>query len=217
MLRRSVPLTVNGITAAVQSQPTMPVIDGEVVYEGIMDGWNPPSVQCVAFWTCILNGAAGHTYGAEGIWQFNSTHEDYGFSPVGFLKDETPWQVAYKFPGSKQLGIGKKFLQRYEWWRLEPHSEWVVPHWHKGDYELPYAAGIPGELRITFLPWQVSIIHPPKIVNLDPGVPYRAFSFCPRNAAERTIGDVTPDADNSWTIPMQPTSEQWLVVLEKKA
>jgi len=216
-LTRALPLTVEAMTAAVRLDPPMPVIDGEVVYEGNMGGWNCPPTQRWAFWTCILNGAAGHTYGAGGLWNANSYDHLYGLSPAGFRKDIQSWQEAYQLPGSKQLGIGKAFLMRFPWWRLEPHSEWVEPHWSKEDYELPYAAGIPGELRIIFLSQQVPRTNPLKVVAFEPGVNYRAFSFCARTGEEHQIGDVAPAADDSWTIPISPTAEQWLVVLEKKA
>jgi hypothetical protein len=29
------------------------------------------------------------------------------------------------YPGSTQLGIGKKLLEQYPWHRFEPHPEWV--------------------------------------------------------------------------------------------
>ena len=46
-------------------------------------------------------------------------------------------------PGSAQLGLAKRLLERYEWWRFEPHPEWAEPHWTKENYSAPYAAGIP--------------------------------------------------------------------------
>ena len=45
-------------------------------------------------------------------------------------------------PCSTQVGMAKKLLMRYEWWRLEPHPEWVEPHWTARDYLQAY--GRPG-------------------------------------------------------------------------
>ena len=53
------------------------------------------------------------------------------------------------FPGSRQVGLGKRVLERYPWWRFELHPEWVS---HVGEgyfkpiesYIRPFAAGIPG-------------------------------------------------------------------------
>jgi hypothetical protein len=40
--------------------------------------------------------------------------------------------------------------------------------------------------------------------------------FDPRTGKEHPIGEVTPDTEGSWTSPITPTFEQWVIVLEKK-
>ncbi len=47
------------------------------------------------FWTCMLSGAAGHTYGANGIWQLNRRDPPYGKSPMGAPMD--------RFPGTRRM------------------------------------------------------------------------------------------------------------------
>ena len=85
-----------------------PVLVGEVTYEGHMMT-NGPDIQRFMFWSSMLNGAAGHTYGAGGIWQMNSETER------GAEYEFTPWSEAMKLPGSTQLGLGKKLLEKYPW------------------------------------------------------------------------------------------------------
>ena len=113
--------TVAKVTAHYSKTPPMPVLVGEVVYEGHMMT-NGPEMQRFMFWSCLLNGAAGHTYGAGGIWQMNSETER------GAEYEFTPWFEAMQLPGSAQLGLAKKLLEEYPWWRFEPHPEWVEPH-----------------------------------------------------------------------------------------
>ena len=196
--------------------PPMPVLDSEVTYEGHMMS-NREDVQRYMFWTCMMNGAAGHTYGAGGMWQMNSE------TARGSTYEFTPWFTAMDFPGSRELGLGKKLLERYQWWRFEPHQEWVEPHgdaireehpaaeghaepnkrWAamNGNCELPYAAGIPGETRFVFLPgrhyydWT-----PPLIRGLEAGAKYRAFYFNPVTAREFDLGIVTPPAGKRTTL-----------------
>ena len=74
------------------------------------------------FWVCMLSGAAGHTYGAGGVWQMNSetVHGSDAY-------ERTPWHVAMHYPGCAQIARGKKLLEEYPWWRFEPHPEWVEP------------------------------------------------------------------------------------------
>lgn len=210
--RQSIPSTIDTVTGDLQREPRMPVLVGECCYEGILDE-NRQEIERFMFLTCILSGAAGHTYGANGIWQVNTPQHPYGPSPHGRCWGNTPWQFAYRLPGSEQIGHCKRLLTRYPWWRFEPHAEWVDPHWKKKDYKLPYAAGIPGQVRIVFIPTMWS---PPKLTGLESGISYRAFFFNPRTNKEQVIGDVIADGTSAWQIPITPTLEQWLVVLEKK-
>ena len=143
--------TVTTTSSEYARTPTMPVINGEVVYEGHMQS-NWQNLQRLMFWSCMLNGASGHTYGAGGIWQINTHDQPFGASPHGGTYENTPWDEAMNLPGSQQLGLGKALLMRYPWWRLAPHPESVEPHWTHNKYLLPYAAGIPGELRIIYIP-----------------------------------------------------------------
>ncbi len=213
--RDSIPGTVNRIVHSYERSPRMPVINGEVCYEGIM-GANWQDVQRLMFWICMLSGAAGHTYGANGIWQVHSQDQPYGPSPQGssWATDVT-WQQAYQLPGSEQLGIGKRLLERYRWWLFEPHSEWVEPHWTPDNYIQPYAAGIPEEVRIIYFPdvagnWPaVSAIKA-----LEPGTSYQAFYFDPKDGKEYPLGEVTPDDNGNWTLPTMPIYQDWVVVLE---
>jgi hypothetical protein len=204
--------TVDHVTGELVRSPRMPVVVGEVNYEGILDA-SRQDVQRFVFWSCILNGAGGHTYGANGIWQVNTARQPYGPSPYGGCWGGPPWNVAAELPGSEQLGVAKRLFTRYEWWRLEAHPEWAEPHWSKDNYELPYAAGIPARLRIVFIP---VIFTRLKIRNLEAGVSYRAFFFDPRKGEDQPIGDVTPDAQGDWQAPLLPTFEQWVLVLEAK-
>jgi hypothetical protein len=211
--RKSIPNTENQITGSLLKTPRMPVLAGEVCYEGIMEA-SRQEIQRFMFWTCILNGAGGHTYGANGIWQVNTEEQPYGPSPHGRSWGDVPWNVAAELPGSRHIGLGKRLLMRYEWWRFEPHPEWVEPHWSKDDYQQPYAAGIPGEIRVIFIPpaW-----NPPKVVSLEPTVAYRAFFFDPASGKQHDVGDVRADSTGSWAVPITPTFADWILVLKKKS
>jgi len=211
--RKSIPGTVKQVTGSLSRSPRMPVLVGEVSYEGLMGSiWE--DVERFMFWSSILNGAGGHTYGANGIWQVNTAEHPYGPSPYGGCWGDTPWDTAYQLPGSRQLGIAKGLLLRYAWWRFEPHPEWAEPHWSQENYELLYAAGIPGEVRVIFIPL---LFDPPRVKSLESGVAYRAFYFDPSTGKQRDLGKVEPDATGTWQAPLTPTFKDWVMVLEKIA
>ncbi|MEA2708444.1 MAG: hypothetical protein QOF78_1045 [Phycisphaerales bacterium] len=111
--------------AAAKGGPAMPTINAEVCYEGIL-GTCDAKVERIMGWTSLLAGTAGHTYGANGIWQLNRRGEPYGKSPHGGTYGPTPWDEAMKLPGSGQTGLAKKLLETLEWWRFEPHDDWAT-------------------------------------------------------------------------------------------
>ena len=101
-------------------------MNAEVCYEGIM-GTCPAPLERFMVWSCLLSGTAGHTYGANGIWQVNRREKPYGNSPAGNNWGTTPWDEAMALPGSRQTGLARKLLERFEWWRFESHPEWAAP------------------------------------------------------------------------------------------
>lgn len=203
--------------------PRMPVMIGEVAYEGLQQH-NRQEVVRFGFWSAMLSGEAGHTYGAGGIFEMESSTEPYGPTPDGdwhAYLDE-PWDVAAQFPGAQQLGWGKELLTRFEWWRLEPHPEWVEPHWSPDAIRLPYAAFIPGELAIVYLPALIrdkpGSLHQwvsPTVSHLDPDAAYEAFWFCPSTAHEEPIAKVAVAADGTWVAPVPNEMVDWVLVIAR--
>lgn len=194
----------------------MPALPGEVCFEGIgRQNWQ--NIQRRVFWGSLLNGAAGFCYGANGIWQFNREGEPFGPSPHGRTWGGAPWNVAAQYEGCRQIGVGKKLLERFPFWQLEPHPEWVrdKPLGADGDYRPPYAAGIPGRLRICYYEntWAPGVT----IKALETGVRYRAFWFDPASGDEHPIGEVSADANSEWTTPKLPGIYDHLLVMKTSA
>jgi Protein of unknown function (DUF4038)/Domain of unknown function (DUF5060) len=122
--------TIRALRDSHGAQPPMPVLNGEVCYEALL-GRIPAEIPRLMFWTNMLSGAAGHTYGANGIWQLNRTGRPYGNSPHGGNYGTISWDAAMTLPGSGQLGLGKRLFEEYPWHRFEPHPEWAS--WKEGD------------------------------------------------------------------------------------
>jgi len=89
--------TLRLLRASLARAPKRPALCGEACYERHMQT-NFEDIQRHLFWTLMLAGAAGHTYGAAGIWQA-SIDGDPGITPVYDL-----------------------------WQRFEPHPEWTSPN-----------------------------------------------------------------------------------------
>ena len=211
----SISNTIVSVTRERSRQPVMPVLVGEVSYEGILHE-STAEVQRLAFWASMLSGAAGHTYGGNGIWQVNTRQKPFGASPWGGTWGSIPWEEVYRLPGSTQLGLAKGLLQRYAWWRFEPHQEWVKPAGGPQNLNAPFAAGIPGEVRVIYFyyPTYQKPAEQNQVLNIEPGIRYKAFFWRPRDGEEYDLGIIKPDASGTWEIPIQPTLEDWVVVIE---
>ena len=117
--------TVDTVRASYAAKPVMPVLNSEVCFEMLNDNI-PAEIPRLMFWASVLSGAAGHTYGANGIWQCNRRDQPHGASPHGGNYGKISWDEAMKLPGSQQVGWGKQFLERYQWRRFEPHADWAT-------------------------------------------------------------------------------------------
>jgi len=191
---------ISKLQAAYGRTPPMPAMIGEYSYEGHMQtGFQDQ--QRYVFWGSMLSGSAGLTYGAAGIWHA-SVEGDPGIQNV---YDWTTWKQGMNYPGSTQLGIGKKLLEQYPWSRFEPHPEWAPGC---------FAAGIPGGTRIIYLPkkgiydWSGFTVN-----NLVPGVPYNTFFFDPATGRRFDLGIVTTTS-GSWNTPNVPSPQDWVLVMQ---
>ena len=194
------------MNSCLSQEPARPVLCGEACYEGHMQT-NFQDVQRHLFWSFLLSGAAGHTYGAAGIWHA-SVEGDPGITPI---YDWTTWKEGMNYPGSMQLGLGKKLLEQYPWSRFETHPEWVE--------EGCFAAGIPGEVRIIYIPrrniynWKGQTVK-----NLEPGVDWHVYYFDPATGRRFDQGTIT--ASNKTAKPVEfkknvPSPQDWVLVFEK--
>jgi len=116
--------SIDTLRWSLTQSPAMPVLNSEVAYEALLDSI-PAEVQRLVFWASMLSGAAGQTYGANGIWQVNRKGQPHGQSPHGGNYGTLPWDEAMHLPGSTQLSLGKRLLERYNWQTFEAHPEWA--------------------------------------------------------------------------------------------
>lgn len=203
--------TLDLIRSCLAHEPARPVLCGEACYEGHMQT-NFQYVQRHLFWSFILSGAAGHTYGAAGIWH-SSVEGDPGITPV---YDVTTWKEGMNYPGSTQLGLGKRLLEEYPWSRFEPHPEWTEKDC--------FAAGIPGEVCIVYKPRRrIYDWKGPRVTGLDPRVAWHAYYFDPATGRIFDQGTIEPsaDADDGSAKPVEfksdvPSPQDWVLVLEAR-
>jgi len=210
-------ITLDLVEEALFHEPARPVLVGEANYEGILGG-SGADLQRFLVWSTLLSGAAGYTYGANGIWQANTEEVPYGPSPHGASWGHTPWQAAARLPGSTQVGLARRLLERYPWPRFAPHQDWVEPHASTESRMAPYAAGILGEVRVVYVPAShafAALRGAVTLCALEPGVPYRAMLFDPVTSETVDAGSIAGDAQGQAVLPRPPILQDWVVVLER--
>lgn len=198
------------------SRPAMPVINGEVAYEALSGGI-PARVPRTIFWASMMSGAAGHSYGANGIWQLNRRERAYGKSPHGGTYGVIPWDEAMNLPGSRQLGFAKRLLEAYPWQRFVPHPEWASwqdsPAPAGNEFLVPYASGIPGVVRLVYLPHAQAVT----VCELESVTAYVASVFNPVTGRRTTIGPVQADPKGRWTAhPPRELTMDWVLILDTR-
>jgi hypothetical protein len=207
-----VPDSIGAVRESYATKPIMPVIDAEGCFE-MLGGFLDTKWTRRLFWVCMMNGAAGHTYGANGIWQNNRPGDPHGKSPTGDDYGKIPWNEAMQLPGSEQVGFGKRLFTQYPWQRFEPHPEWAV---FAGDKipTGPQSCGIPGSVRLTYVPEvQPIICH-----ELKAQTTYSATYFDPVTGTKKAIGPIESDATGSWTCPPPADcTHDWVLIIEEKA
>jgi hypothetical protein len=181
-------------------EPPRPVINGECVYESIM-GASWQEIQRLAIWACVLNGAAGHTYGAEGGgWQIcHRDREPFDYTS-GVWSQLDDWREIAALPGSGQMQHVRRLLERYEWWRFERHLDWVESGSGGDGAFRPHCAGIPGLVRVVYVPVQFyGNSRVTAITGLEEGVQYQASLYDPRTGRMTELGPV--QSENGRWVP----------------
>ncbi len=204
---------------AYEARPVMPVIAGESSYEGLDlrefgGGVLSSDASRQMLWTGLMqNGAAGGTYGANGIWQLNRRDAPYGPSPHGRSWGSVPWDEAMKRAGSAQAGFAKDFFARYPWHRLEPKPHTVVwSNAQPAQSEIrPCALGIGTQLRIIYVPRP----RPITVEQLAAHADYTASLFDPVLGGQMSLGRATTDQAGSWHGTPPSHKHDWVLVLEK--
>ncbi len=200
-------------------QPAMPVIAGESSYEGLdLREWGGSVLSADAarqmFWTGLMNnGAAGGTYGANGIWQVNRRDAPYGPSPHGRSWGSVPWDEAMKRPGSSEVSLARQFLSRYPWYRLEPMPDtaaWADEQPAKNDL-MPFASGTGTDLRIVYVPQARPIV----VKQLAAKTAYSASIFDPIHGKTESVSPAATDDAGSWKCTPTNREHDWVLVLEK--
>ena len=135
-------------TSLYKHQPFKPIVnveayyvtEGHLKYQVLSDNATPYDNRVTAY-TSFLCGAAGYTYGANGIWQWikgsNVLHN---------------WDEAIKYISSEEMNYLYQFFSGIRWWELEPASHLINNQEKEGQKMMVLAKNISGTLAVAYLP-----------------------------------------------------------------
>ena len=203
---------------AFRADPIMPVIAGESSYDGLdLREWGHGVLSGTAsremFWTGLMNnGAAGGTYGANGIWQVNRAEKPYGPSPHGKSWGSIPWDQAMAADSSRQVGFAKAYFARFPWNHLEPMPQAIA--WADAsaaaDKIRPYCLAMGSTLRIGYLPQARAVVFSA----LDAKAEYRAELFNPLTGESSRLPSPKVDDSGGWRFTPPADAHDWVVTLD---
>jgi hypothetical protein len=135
-------LTPEIITRAYSMTPAKPIVVTEPWYEFIEGN---PTAMDIRFgaWSAMMSGAAGHSYGGGHIWLAHLPERPV---EVGdWLMDTNLNTNTMLYPGAVSVGFMGKYLRNINWWKLEPHPEFVI------DNPSKYCLAIPGSEYLFYM------------------------------------------------------------------
>ncbi|MGB7719054.1 MAG: glycoside hydrolase family 140 protein [Bryobacteraceae bacterium] len=214
--------------------PVKPVVDGEGGYEGIGDGASPTGkiepadVRRIAY--CgVFAGAAGYTYGANGL--FGATSRPAGRGPRagraadGGIQDEggpprrgpaMPWKEAMQMPAGAQMRYLRALIESRPMLVRVP-DQWLLVNdpmgttdriqacrASDGSYAFIYTA-VGTKLRIRLVD---------RIYEKLSGTTIKAYWYDPRLGTSTQIEDFPKTESRTFTPPSSGHGNDWVLVLD---
>ena len=215
--------TIKVVRASYARQPAKPVVESEVCYEGIL-GRARDDLQRLLFLGLRAQRLRRLHVRRQRIWQLNWSEKPYGNSPHGASWGYTPWQKAALLPGAAVVALGKRILEKIDWWKLQPHQEWfnrqaTTAGWYEWaqEWDYPQIAGVQGELLVAYTrhskaPWDKPEHY--RFEGLTPGGPTAPNTWTPTRARSGSCPSSKPTPAAAGD-PLAPYIGDVMLIVEK--
>jgi Protein of unknown function (DUF4038)/Domain of unknown function (DUF5060)/Putative collagen-binding domain of a collagenase len=123
------------------------------------------TVRRACYWSLLNAPTAGVTYGAHGIWSWETTpKEPLLHQGTGIAK---PWFDALKLPGSEQMKFMHELFASLRWWELRPAPDLLVGQATAPAHFIAAAKTLRGEAALVYLPVGGTVTLTAKAVKAD--------------------------------------------------
>ena len=191
---------------------TKPVIEAEYNYEdincGLFTGYDAVRIGA---WNAMLNGCAGYTYGAAGIWaNCYSTEGNVGWYDGFTSYNYEPWYMGLDKPGSFEMTYMKNFFMTIKDW-----SKLVARYEDTRHADFLKDSGkmlSSTDDKTTFVCYFINKdTKTGQLYNLDETKTYKALWY------NTLTGKFIEVADNikgsTYDVPEKPTTQDWVFLL----
>jgi hypothetical protein len=192
-----------------------------VYYEGGYDLLWAKEENCrLQGYAAMLSGMAGSSYGAAGIWQYQSGYDMEKDTvtdgdTITVEEKRTTWDRSAHLPAAEQKLYFRRFFEELEWWKLKPQFDcrrYVRPLHGK------YVAAAIGGNRTLLVYFYNTTRFTGFLGWLKPGATYHARWFNPKTGEYRDIGAFrTRWFKRWWTIPCKPDGGHWMLSVALKS
>jgi hypothetical protein len=195
--------------------PSKPMFDSEATYEaqGLDhpscdfndDAWDAFGCRRRAYWS-VFAGAFGHTYGANGVFQFNQADD-----PIDIWSPPDYWDVAIDYPGASQMQHLRALIESRPFFTRIPGQDFVISpadddvptHMHatrdsSGRYAMVYIPGADRDVTVN--------------MGLITGSTARAWWYSPVNGASSIIGEYSSSGSRTFSTPSD--GDDWILLVD---
>lgn len=217
------PINADWIIEHRTKHPGKPFVEAESMYE-YCSTLEPNGMRlCTAemmrrvAYLNMQHGAAGYTYGAQGIWDTVWEKPEAPNPFNRFNKFGIAWYEAIEAPGADQLTLMREFYERYDWTTLVPSNTLLRRGEQFEDLllsgsDVHVLASEDRRLVLAYFP--ESVFMPTAMYKLNVGC-YRVQWFDPRTGDYTEVGDITIE-DGTWRGLTRPGAGDWMLVLTQK-
>ncbi len=132
--------------------PVRPTLVGEPRYENIIHGLRDSGPRIdghesrKAAYQAVLSGAAGHTYGCNGVFQFYEPGGEERWRP------RLTWEQCLDLPGARGMTHLRALMESCEWWKLQPDPGMIAEGLGEGGNQVVAARAADGTFALVYLP-----------------------------------------------------------------
>jgi hypothetical protein len=192
-------------------QPTKPCLDGEPNYEDMPVNMNPANgyfsaydARKAAYWA-LFAGAHGHTYGANGVFQFWDGRQPDHFSP------RRPWRDAIALPGAAQLQYARRLLESRPFLDRIPDQSLLASDPGTGTDHVQATRAASGSYAFIYsASGQPFSVDSSRLV----GQTHSAHWYDPRTGAAHYLGSFPSGGSRSFEPPTRGADNDWVLVLD---